>query len=54
MTAPNGKDSVTGTYSGQGDNAGDFYGFGPFSGELAVTGGTANLEMPTEAPVSAP
>jgi hypothetical protein len=39
LTAPNGKDSVTGTYSGQNDNTGDFYGFGPFSGQLSVTGG---------------
>jgi hypothetical protein len=31
-TAPNGKDSLTWAYSGKNDNAGDFYGFGPFSG----------------------
>lgn len=43
MTAPNGKDSVTGTYSGQNDNAGDFYGFGPFSGDLKITGGTGKF-----------
>jgi hypothetical protein len=43
LTAPNGKDSVTGTYSGQNDNAGDFYGFGPFSGVLTVTGGTGKF-----------
>ena len=38
-TAPNGKDSLTWAYAGQNDNAGDFYGFGPFSGTLTVTGG---------------
>jgi hypothetical protein len=43
MTAPNRKDSVTGTYSGQNDNAGDFYGFGPFSGDLKITGGTGKF-----------
>jgi hypothetical protein len=43
MTAPDGKDSVTGIYSGQNDNAGDFYGFGPFSGDLKITGGTAKF-----------
>jgi hypothetical protein len=44
MTAPNGKDSITGTYSGQNDNAGDAYGFGPFSGELTITGGTGKFD----------
>jgi hypothetical protein len=43
MTAPNGKDSVTGTYSGQNDSAGDFYGFSPFSGDLKITGGTGKF-----------
>jgi hypothetical protein len=43
MTAPNGKDSVSGTYSGQNDNAGDPYGFGPFSGELTITKGTGKF-----------
>jgi hypothetical protein len=43
-TAPNGKDSLTWDYSGQNDNAGDFYGFGPFSGNLKVTGGTGKFE----------
>jgi hypothetical protein len=43
-TAPNGKDSLTWAYSGQNDNAGDFYGFGPFSGNLAITGGTGKFE----------
>jgi hypothetical protein len=43
MTAPNGKDSLTWAYSGQNDNAGDFYGFGPFSGKLAITGGTGKF-----------
>lgn len=44
MTAPNGKDSVTGTYSGQNDNGGDAYGFGPFSGKLMITGGGGKFE----------
>jgi hypothetical protein len=43
-TAPNGKDSLTWAYSGQNDNAGDFYGFGPFSGNLTITGGTGKFE----------
>jgi hypothetical protein len=43
MTAPNGKDSMTGTYSGQNDNGGDAYGFGPFSGELTITSGTGKF-----------
>jgi hypothetical protein len=43
-TAPNGKDSLTWAYSGQNDNAGDFYGFGPFSGALTVTGGTGKFD----------
>jgi hypothetical protein len=34
---------VTGTYSGQNDNAGDFYGFGPFSGDLKITAGTGKF-----------
>lgn len=43
-TAPNGKDSLTWAYSGQNDNAGDFYGFGPFSGVLTVMGGTGKFD----------
>jgi hypothetical protein len=43
-TAPNGKDSLTWAYSGQNDNAGDSYGFGPFSGNLTITGGTGKFE----------
>jgi hypothetical protein len=43
MTAPNGKDSLTWAYSGQNYNAGDFYRFGPFSGKLAITGGTGKF-----------
>jgi hypothetical protein len=43
-TAPNRKDSLTWAYSGQNDNAGDFYGFGPFSGALTVTGGTGKFD----------
>jgi hypothetical protein len=42
-TAPNGKDSLTWAYSGQNDNAGDAYGFGPFSGVLKVTGGAGKF-----------
>jgi hypothetical protein len=44
MTASNGKDSITGTYSGQNDNAGDPYGFAPFSGELTITAGTGKFD----------
>lgn len=44
LTAANGKDSVTGTYSGQNDNAGDAYGYGPFSGQWTITGGTGKFE----------
>jgi hypothetical protein len=43
-TAPNGKDFLTWAYSGQNDNAGDSYGFGPFSGVLTVTGGTGKFD----------
>jgi hypothetical protein len=43
-TASNGKDSLTWAYSGQNDNAGDFYGFGPFSGKLTITGGTGKFD----------
>src|ERR1700737_1075842 len=43
-TAPNGKDSVTWAYSGQNDNAGDFYGFGPFRGTLPITGADAKFD----------
>jgi hypothetical protein len=43
-TAPNGKDSVAWAYSGQNDNAGDAYGFGPFSGKLTITGGTGKFD----------
>jgi hypothetical protein len=43
-TAPYGKDSLTWAYSGKNDNGGDFYGFGPFSGTLTITGGTGKFE----------
>jgi hypothetical protein len=43
-TAPNGKDSVTWAYSAHNDNAGDPYGFGPFSGELTIMKGTGKFE----------
>ncbi|SPF54716.1 exported hypothetical protein [Candidatus Sulfopaludibacter sp. SbA4] len=43
MTAPNGKDSVKGTYTGKDDAPGDAYGFGPFSGTLTIAGGTGSL-----------
>jgi len=42
-TAPNKKDSLTWAYSGQNDNGGDFYTFGPFSGTLTITGGTGKF-----------
>jgi hypothetical protein len=42
--APNGKDSLTWAYSGKNDNGGDFYGFGPFSGTLTITGGTGKFK----------
>jgi hypothetical protein len=35
---------LTWAYSGQNDNAGDFYGFGPFSGKLTITGGTGKFD----------
>jgi|HubBroStandDraft_2_1064218.scaffolds.fasta_scaffold03065_5 hypothetical protein len=44
MSAPNGKDSIKGTYTGGGDSAGDAYGFGPFSGELTITGGNGKFD----------
>ncbi len=44
MTAPNGKDSLTGIDTGKNDNAGDAYNFGPFSGELTITGGTGKFD----------
>jgi hypothetical protein len=44
-TAPNRRDSLTWAYSGQNDGtAGDFYGFGPFSGRLTITGGTGKFQ----------
>jgi len=42
-TTPNKKDSLTWAYSGQNDNGGDFYTFGPFSGTLTITGGTGKF-----------
>jgi hypothetical protein len=44
MTAPNGKDSLTGIYTGKNTSGGDTYGFLPFSGELKITGGTGRFE----------
>lgn len=44
MTAPNGMDSLTGTYKGQNDPTEDLYNFGPFSGELTITGGTGKFD----------
>ena len=35
---------MTWDYSGQNDNAGDAYGFGPFSGVLTITGGTGKFD----------
>jgi hypothetical protein len=43
MTAPNGKDSLTGTYTGKNTNGGDAYGFGNFSGDLKITDGTGKF-----------
>jgi hypothetical protein len=54
MTAPNGKHSLTGSYSGQNDNAGDAYNFGPFSGELTITGERANSTPHRGLPASRP
>ena len=42
LTAPNGKDSLTGTYTEKNTNAGDAYGFNTFSGDLKITGGTGD------------
>lgn len=44
MTAPNGKDSLTGTYTGKNTSALDPYNFVPFSGELKITGGTGKFD----------
>jgi hypothetical protein len=47
MTAPNRKDSVSGTYSGVNDTPDPldfFYGWGPFSGTLTITAGTGKFE----------
>jgi len=44
MTAPNGKDSLTGTYVGKNTNARYPYGFGPFAGELRITGGAGKFD----------
>ena len=38
-----GSDSLTWAYSGKNDAAGDFYGFGPFSGTLTISGGTGKF-----------
>ena len=43
MTAPNGKDSLTGIYTGKKHGGGDVYGFLPFRGELKITGGTGQI-----------
>jgi hypothetical protein len=44
LTAPGGKDSLTGIYTGKNTSAGDAYGFGPFSGEWKITGGTGRFD----------
>lgn len=44
MTAPNGKDSLTGTYTGENTSATDAYKFTPLSGELTITGGTGKFD----------
>jgi hypothetical protein len=43
MTSPNGKDSLTGTYTGKNTGGGDAYGFGRFSGDLKITDGTGKF-----------
>ena len=44
LTAPNGKDSLIGIYTGKNTNAGDAYGFNTFSGDLKITGGTGRFD----------
>jgi hypothetical protein len=44
LTAPNGKDSLTGIYTGKNTSGGDAYGFGPFRGEWNITGGTGKFD----------
>jgi hypothetical protein len=43
LTAPNGKDSLTGTYTGA-KGTGDAEGFQPFSGKLTFTEGTGRFQ----------
>ena len=43
MTSPNGKDSLTGIYTGKNTSGGDAYNFGPFSGDLKITDGTGKF-----------
>jgi hypothetical protein len=38
------KDVLTLTYAGKNDDAGDFYGFGPFSGKLTVENGAGKFQ----------
>jgi hypothetical protein len=42
LTAPNGKDSLAGTYTGA-NGTGDAEGFQPFTGKLTFTGGTGRF-----------
>jgi hypothetical protein len=44
MTAPNGKDSLAGIYTGKNTSGGDVYGFLPFSGDLKITAGTGRFD----------
>jgi len=44
MTAPNGKDTLTGTYIGKNTAGSNAYGFGAFSGDLKITGGTGKFD----------
>jgi hypothetical protein len=44
FTAPNGKDSLTGIYTGKNTGTPDTYGFGAFNGELRITGGTGRFD----------
>jgi hypothetical protein len=44
LTEPNGKDSLTGIYTGKNTAAGNIYNFGPFTGDLNITGGTGRFD----------
>jgi hypothetical protein len=44
LTAPNGKDSLTGIYTGKNTSGANAYGVGPFSGDWKITGGTGRFD----------